>query len=267
MQFKPVVVIGLALLVLMSPEAVPGQSQSSSEKALIVPIYFQLPPLYTTFDITEVQGRQVDVKVEEYTSYGDRTVSKTTGGGVEENDWWLVHASHFIDGTGVDNGWARILYPEDREVRVVATMIVKDDPEASAHFAAVPPAPSFRLMAWHQEGPSNRYSPRGETAVVIVNPTEEEQNVSLVFYGWDLRKGHGLTTFSTRRSIPIAPRHSLSRFLTELVPPIVNYANEGYIRGLLKVSGETEIAVGALDYFRDTGRFRSVPVISKSVVK
>ena len=258
MRFKGLVAVILSLLVLTLSGAGPEQPKPE-RKALIVPIYFQNQPLYTTFDITEIQGRQVDVWVEEFTSYGKHTVSKTADGGVEENSWWNVHASAFISGVSVDNGWARVLYPENRDVRVVATMIVKEDPERSANFAAVPPASSFRLMAWLQEGPSNRYSPRGETAVVIVNPTEAAQDVTLVFHGRDLR-GPGISHFSVRESVRIDPRNSLSRFLTELVPSVEDYVDEGTIKGILQVSGETDLAVGALDYFRDTGRFRSVPV-------
>ena len=262
MRFKGLTAAVLVLLVLTLSRTGPGQPKPAG-KALIVPIYFQNHPLYTTFDITEIQGRQVDVRVEEFTSYGDRVVSKSFDGGVKENSWWTVHRSAFIGGTWVDNGWARVLYPEGRDVRVVATMVVEDDPERSANFSAVPPASSFRLVAWLREGPSDPYSPQGETAVVIVNPTEGAQDVTLVFHGRDFR-GPGIASFSVRESVRIDARHSLSRFLTELVPSAEDYVDEGTVKGILQVSGETEIAVGALDYFRDTGRFRSVPVVVES---
>jgi hypothetical protein len=254
MKFK--VALGLVLLALVASGTTPGQPQPET-KTLIVPIYFQVRPFDTTFIITEASGRQVDVDVEEYTSNGRQTVSKSFDGGVEENGWWFVFASLDLTPPWIDNGWAKIIYPEDRDVRVVSTMYDKNIPESGSNFTAVPPSPSFRLMT--------HSTSRSETAIVIVNPTEEEQDLRLLFYGWDRRKGQGLTKFRTRGWARIAPKHSLSRFLTELVPQILTYANEaGSIGGLLKISGDTEIAVGALDYYRETGRFKSVPVVVES---
>ena len=87
----------------------------------------------------------------------------------------------------------------------------------------------------------------------------------LLFYGWDRRKGPRADEVQNPRVGQDRPKHSLSRFLTELVPQILTYANEaGSIGGLLKISGDTEIAVGALDYYRETGRFKSVPVVVES---
>ena len=100
----------------------------------------------------------------------------------------------------------------------------------------------------------------GQTALVIVNPTEETQTVTVTFYSRDLED-------PLREMVRIEPLHSLSRFLSELVPVDEHLDHRdkelgrvGFIRGLVEVSGETEIAVGALDFFRESGRFRSVPV-------
>ena len=253
---KSNVTIGLVLLALVTSGTVPGQPQPET-KTLIVPIYFQARPFDTTFIITEASGRQVDVDVEEYTSTGRRTVSKSFAGGVEENGWWFVFASLDLTPPWIDNGWAKIIYPEDRDVRVVATMHNKNIPESDSNFTAVAPSPSFRLLA--------HSTSRSETAIVIVNPTEEEQDLALLFYGWDRRKDQGRTKFRAQGWARVAPKHSLSRFVTELVPQVSTYANEaGSIGGLLKISGDTEIAVGALDYYRESGRFKSVPVFSET---
>ena len=236
---------------------VAGQPET---RTLIVPIFFQVPPLYTTFDITEVNGKQVDVCVEEVKPNGHVNVGTSLPGGIEENDWWDVSASAFLAEKYPENGWARITYPADRNVRAVATMASKDDPEISTKFVAVPPVPSFRLMAWRMDRNSDRYYPRGETAIVIVNPTEEEQRVDIVFYGRDFRSGQGHTDFRTRTWRYIGPYQSLSRFLTELVSSVMNYSRDGFIKGILEITGETVIAVGALDFFRNTGQIRGIPV-------
>ena len=224
-------------------------------KTLIVPIYFQSHPLYTTMDVTEVLGRHFELEVEEFRSDGIQTVSKHFPKQLQPYLWQSVSPSFFIAGLQINNGWARIIYPANRSVRAVATMVNRNDPEISTQFAVIPPAQSFRIIVtahWH--GEQARYEPRVETAIVIVNPTEEDQAVSLVFYG----RGRGKDNV-IQQEVEIKPMHSLSQFMTELMPQVLNYAKDGHIKGILKVTGKTVISVGALDFFRDSGRFRGVP--------
>lgn len=253
-----------AILLLILISMAPVFSEGDGDRQYIVPIYFQ-QTLYTTFDITEVSGRQVDINIEEYRSDGHQTVSKSHVDGVRENDWWDVIPSFFISGLQLDNGWARITCPANRELHIVSTIHTEDDPQRSVHFGGVVPSKSFRLMAWYfEDNPRGDWEGKklapGQTALVIVNPTGETQTVTVTLYLRDLED-------PLREMVQIEPLHSLSRFLSELVPVDEHLDHRdkelgrvGFIRGLVEVSGETVIAVGALDFFRESGRFRSVPV-------
>ena len=54
--------------------------------------------------------------------------------------------------------------------------------------------------------------------------------------------------------------HRMSRFLSELVPLEEYDAPSSGIGGLVHIQGETQIAVGTLNFFRETRFFGGIPV-------
>lgn len=120
--------------------------------------------------------------------------------------------------------------------------------------AAVRPARSFRMIVEEYEGES--------TGISIVNPTPRPQEVTIEF-----RQNNHPDYEVRKNSLSIDPWKKASRFLHEFVDMEGLEVHPGfpYVKGVVLVRGQTEIAVGAVEYSRKTDWFSAVPVKSEPV--
>ncbi len=237
-------------------------------KVLIAPIYPQTWPLRTSVTLFEARGRAMGFYLHEFTETGHYVV----GGGfrhfIGANSSESLSFFHDFSGRTVGNGgWARYTYPsQDRELRgfVNITKHKEGEPEFTVRTRAVEPAKGFRLLAYR--------GGNEETAISIVNPTEEEQGVTVRLYGgWTIPISNARPDPRfVEKSWTLGPMTRLSRFLSELLP-IEGYDDStgrtddrpGRTHGIVHVQGETQIAVGALGFDHETGEFWGLPVFAE----
>lgn len=143
-------------------------------------------------------------------------------------------------GQCTENAWLRIRFQEVRQFHafVETTHRSRDVPPFLTQVVA--PTREFRLIA------------RTETGIAIVNPTDKAQDVTVVYT-------HGGTPPLTSRqnTLTIDPWAKVSRFLSELVD-LEDLDDPPW--GVVQVQGETEIAVAAVAYSRETDWFQTLLV-------
>lgn len=231
-----------------------GQEEPGT-KTVVVPIYSQRTPWSTTVSITEAAGRSVSVTVWQRTATGQTRLIGPEQIRIRENSGGGFTWTPAFEDPELKYGWAQLVYPADRTLHVVARTIYYEDyqagvEETEAYFEGVEPARTFRLFA--------RRFTESETGVVVVNPTEEDQTVTVRFYP----SVTGRPQPVLEQTWTIQRRHRLSRFLSELVTLEDEVFNHlGNVSGVMRITGETSIAVGALEFNYRTGRFRSTPVV------
>lgn len=253
----------LAVLLILPLLYLPGHSQipvittGTPLKMLVVPIYPQL--WYTTqISVMEASGRPTTFKVREFTEDGDFVRGEGEDRTLAENATETVVFHPLYLSETIHNGWAWIVYPENRKLLAVSTVLkYRDDPtstlSSAASSAAVEPAPAFRLFGFRWDKDDQ------ETAISIVNPTHEEQRVRVqmyVMYGKPLRR-------PVEARWTIAPMSRLSKFLSELIPLEESVGNPHHFGGIVRIFGQTRIAVGALGFSHETGDIRHVPVVAE----
>ncbi len=247
----------LPLLLLAGHSQAPLVTTDAPLKMLVVPIYPQYG--YTTqISVMEASGLPTNFKVREFTEDGDFVPGEGEDRTLAENARETVIFHPLYLGETIENGWARIVHPENRNLHAVSTVYkYRNDPAATlssaASAAAVEPAPAFRFFGfrWDREDQ--------ETAISIVNPTHDEQGVRVqmyVTYGKPLRR-------PVEARWTIAPMSRLSRFLSELIPLEESVGNPHHFGGIVRIIGESRIAVGALGFSHETGDIRHVPVVAE----
>lgn len=258
MRFK-LIVIGLLLLLAPGSHAHQDHTEGSlkddtGERELIVPLFTQADPLASYLALTEASGRNVGVEVQEYRvdgreTYGERHLIGSNA---------VVHHNthHSLTGPFTDNGWAKISFLADLDLYAVNTTWDRKRPGLHVESQVVTPASAFRVFA--------RTTAEGETGIAIVNPTETAQSVSVTFHEHYPRSGR-----ISGKTWEIEARNKLSRFLSELVPleenPDLTTTAEGIrINGVVRIQGESVIAVGALWFSRATQWFSSTLVRAES---
>ena len=259
-------VLGLFLLPLLlgAGHYNPLTTTDSPLKILIAPIYPQTWPLTTYVTLFEARGRAMGFYLHEFTDTGHYVLGEGNRHSIGSNSSKSISFFHDFDGRTVGNGWARYTYPsQDRELRGFVSIVKYQDGEVefSARASAVEPAKGFRLLAYR--------GGNEETAISIVNPTEEEQAVTIRLYGgWTIPISNARPDPRfVEKTWTLGPMTRLSRFLSELLP-IEGYDNStgrtddrpGRTHGIVHVQGETQIAVGALGFDHETGEFWAVPV-------
>lgn len=225
---------------------------------LIVPI-FNNNEYRTEITVTEALGRPAEVLIKQIPE--DRGSGANHGFQMGKNG--AVHDSPFLDIVGYDfigNGWARIHVPQDREFHATYTVHERSNEDNQATWTAAPPGRAFRLWGRYNSGES--------LGLAIVNPTETEQTVVVEFHRTDPHAGdtsakHLPLVFRGELTIP--PMGRVSRFLTEIVilPEVESIPHQESIGGVVRVSGETEIAVAALQFQWRTLRMYGVPARSE----
>ncbi len=254
------IIVATSVLTIWGVYYVGSSAQGQEElekKTLVVPIYSQRTPWSTTVSITEVADRSVFVTVWQRTATGQTRLVGPERIRIRENSGGGFTWTPAFEDPELKYGWAQLVYPADRNLHVVARTIYYEDyqagvEETEAYFEGVEPARTFRLFA-------HRFT-ESETGVVVVNPTEEDQTVTVRFYP----SVSGRTQPVLEQTWTIQRRHRLSRFLSELLPledEIFNHL--GHVSGVMRITGETSIAVGALDFNYRTERFRSTPVVAE----
>ena len=221
----------------------------AQEKELIAPIFTQVDPLSSWLSISESSGRYVVVEVQEYTLTGERAHERSYF--LDRNTMVAHSAYHSFAGPVAKNGWARVTFPDDRDLHTVSTTWDYSRRGMYAESQLVEPAPAFRLFA--------KSTFEGETGIAIVNPTSETQTVSVVFHEW-----HPRFKAVTEKEWEIEGGNKLSMFLSEWLPLEGTEDDEYVVTGIVRVQGETVIAVGALTYSRATEWFETVLVTEES---
>lgn len=244
--FSPILCLSLLAATLPEPEV----------KTLIVPIFSQASYYRTKVSVIEALGRPVAVTTQQFKSTGRSMDDGRLEIGADAEAQFTTFFG--FDGDWVDHGWARLTYPADRELHVVATVEDYRAGEKSANVTAVAPGPAFRLSGWYR---TVEIEPGGETALAIVNPTESRQNVTVVFH-----RRYPEPRKMISRTWTIEAMHRMSRFLSELVPAAREKTQAECCQayGVIHIQGESLIAVGALEFFWETGHFRSVPIVATS---
>ena len=240
----------------------PAQAQDMPTKTLVAPIFFFDGSYETYVSMTEASGRSVLVTAKRYSATGDVPSHGAGEVQVEENSVGYVEYEPTNYLPVINNGWVRLTYPANRQLHAVAHLGLYPDSRKvfGTQVRAVEPAVAFRFVA--------RQVGHAETGIAIINPTEETQNVTVRFY--PMPSGHRHLPI-LEQTWTVEPGHRLGKFLTELVPwnqiPPVNevvpadqHRHGRFISGVARVIGQTSIVVGALDFYRRTGRFVSVPV-------
>ncbi|MCY3776505.1 MAG: hypothetical protein OXH11_11020 [Candidatus Aminicenantes bacterium] len=221
---------------------------SAEEKELIAPIFTQAGQLSSWLSISESSGRHVVVGVQEYTVTGER--AKETSYILDHNTMVNHNAYHSFTGPDTNNGWARVTFPDDRDLHIVSTIADYSRRGTYGTYAEsqlVEPAPAFRLFA--------KSTFEGETGIAIVNPTSETQTVSFAFH-----EHHPRHKIVTKKEWEIESGNKLSMFLSEWLPLEGTEGDEYVVTGIVRVQGETVIAVGALNYSQVAGWFETVLV-------
>ncbi|MDE2926499.1 MAG: hypothetical protein OXT71_08895 [Acidobacteriota bacterium] len=242
-------------------------------KVLIAPIYPQNWPLTTYVTLFEARGRAMGFYLHEFTETGHYVLGEGERHFIGSNSSKTISFFHDFSGRRLGNGWARYTYrSQDRKLEGFVTVAKYKQPtpedgherEVSARIKAVEPARSFRLLAYRDS--------IEETAISIVNPTEEEQTVTVRLYGgWTIPISNARPDPRfVEKSWTLGPMTRLSRFLSELLP-IEGYDDStgrtddrpGRTHGIVHVQGETQIAVGALGFDHETGEFWGLPVFAE----
>ena len=201
----------------------------------------------TTVVVMDVAGRSSWFNADGYTAEGGRVLGDATSYCVASNSVRAVIFEPDLTGNWIGNGWVRLAYPSNRELLATSRITSYRDRELGAMSSAVKPSSDFRFYGVRWDGE--------ETGISIVNPTSHEQTVTIRLHQW---KDGSLVVIEN--TWEIAPMNRLSRFLSELVP-LGDYAdNSGNISGLVHVQRGTQIAVGALNFSRDTEFFGGIPV-------
>ncbi len=262
MKLVSMILTGLLLLPLLlaTGHSPLTATDSPLRKILIAPIYPQTWPLKTYVTLFEARGRAMSFNLHEYTEGGRYILGAGDHHSLGNNSRTTISFFHDFSGRKLGNGWARYTYEgRDRKLEGFVTVAKYKQPvpedgherEVTARTRAVEPARSFRLLAYRDS--------IEETAISIVNPTEVDQDVTIRMYG-------GLTQrdrWSVEKTWTISRMARLSRFLSELLP-IEDYANRrGETYGIVRIQGETWIAVGALGFDHETGEFWGLPVFGE----
>ena len=242
-----------------------GAAAQSETTTLIIPIYNQTPDYWSGVTMIEVQGRRVHVRTDTITEYG---TIQAGGEVIGENSFYVMYPVDDIGGSYVGNGWARILVPENRQIHAEFSVGHKREPRRVARFIAMPPARSFRLWGRNTDDRRGPWEDGSNTdiALSIVNPTDEEQTVTVTFHRVDPSDSDGEPPRIPRTiqgELKVPAMHRVSRFLAELVPIGEKYPEEQYLRGVVRIEGETEIAVAALQYFWGPPLFWGIPVVAE----
>ena len=248
----PLVVLILAPIVLV------GDAKSTvhniGEKTLIAPIYPMSHGYITEVVVMDVAGRSSRFNADGYTAEGVRVLGDAASYSVSRNSVRAVIFEPDFSGNWIGNGWVRLTYPSNRELQATSHISSYRDGEFAftALSSAVKPSSDFRFYGVRCDGE--------ETGISIVNPTSQAQTVTVRFHpGW-LTPVTNQRPGSIERTWEIAAMHRMSRFLSELVPLEEYDAPSGGIGGLVHIQGETQIAVGALNFSRETGFFGGAPV-------
>ena len=248
-----------------------AQAQELETRTLVAPFFlFGGSPetsYSTRVSMTEVSGREVTVTAKRYTAAGVVPFLGTDEIQVEENALEHVRYEPTYSEPFISNGWVRLTYPSNRHLHAVShlhlTVYSKPRVEFETMIRAVEPARAFRFVA--------RQVGHAETGIAIINPMDQTQDVTVRFYPTSTPYRHLPEVLE--QTWTVEPGHRLSKFLTEIVPwSEITPVNEVLatvdqpwrISGVARVIGETEVAVGALDFYRRIGRFVGVPVSAES---
>ena len=251
MRFHPIVIAGLVLLAgMLGVSQPPVRTVPDPGQTLVVPIYPWTLGYDTNITVLEVSGEFTKFEVREFDETGRYVPGERLERSVGRYATETITFHPLYYGWTVGNGWALLTYPSDRELHAFSTITHyrNDDFYTSTSARAVKPAKGFRLYGF-------RWSDQ-ETAVSIVNPTDEEQTVTVRIYRI---RPTGSTLANTWN---IGPMHRMSRFLSELV--VLEDRVEDF-SGVVQIQGEADIAVGALTFSHETGQFWSQPVWSQPV--
>lgn len=262
---KPITLV-VVLLALTGSTVQKGLEEHTT---LIVPIYNQTREYVGSVSMIEAQGRKVWVLTEEFMETGQLVQDGREL--IEENSVGYLRPVYDISGhpPPVGDGWARLFVPENRQIHAEFSVSHQRERGQSASFIAVPPAKVFRLWGryWFlppESGPEQNT----DIALSIVNPTDAEQTVIVTFHRTYPRDSDGEPPTLPRTiqgGLKIPAMHRMSRFLAELVPIREKFPEEFSLRGVVRIEGETEIAVAALQYYWNIPYFRGIPVSAEPI--
>lgn len=239
-------------------------SRDVSTKTLIAPFFIQWPPWGSDVRFLESSGRPVVVTQTQYNATGGVPSGGYGDVRAGENALGFIYYHRSFSLPYIRNGWVELTYPAGRELHAVVKVVYHGDrngvgfTETEMIVPTVEPAPAFRLQAIRTKWT--------ETGIAVINPTDEPQDVTVVFYPsqWDGILPQHIWTVgpSLQRTWTVGPRHRLSQFLSEFVDleEVLPFQDHDWVQGVVRVIGEADIAVGALDFNHGTGRFTGVPV-------
>ena len=247
-------ILSAAIIVL----SVLGTAAQNETTTLIVPIYNQTLDYVSEVSMIEVGGRRVKLTTEEFTG---------TGQVINVDDWLLIkensvgYLSPFYDISlntlYAGNGWARIRVPKDRQIHAVFSVNHHEERGRSAHFIAMPPARAFRLWGRHDIRPHPSVSDwKTDVALSIVNPTVREQSVTVTF--------HPEIPGTVQGELEVPAMHRVSRFLSEVVPIREEFPERSSLSGVIRIEGETEISVAALQYYWNVPHSGAIPASAET---
>ena len=237
-------------------------SRDVPTKTLIAPFFIQASPWGSHVSFLELSGQSVVIEATQYSAMGE--VPSGGSGDVQAGENTLGSMSYYPPYSlpYIRNGWVQLTYPADRDLYAVVQVVYHGERhgvgyrETEMIVESVEPAPAFRFLASRTKW--------SETGIAVVNPTDESQDVTVVFYPRtsDRTRTSDRRLPTLKRTWTVEPRHRLSQFLSEFVPleEALPYQEYGWVSGVVRVVGEADIAVGALDFNHGTGRFTGVPV-------
>lgn len=231
-----------------------ASSPPEGTKTLVAPIYAMTRDYSTVLVVLDAAGRASPFTPTGFTAEGIPVLGDSTRQSVGFNSVKGIIFEPDFSGNFIGNGWVRLTYPADRELRATSHITTYRDGDRTftAFCSAVEPASDFRFHGRRVDGE--------ETAVSIVNPTGSDQSVTVRFHpGW-LTPVTNQRPGSIEKTWEIAAMHRMSRFLSELVPLDEYDVPSDGIGGLVHIQGETQIAVGALNFSRKTRFFCGIPV-------
>lgn len=182
------------------------------------------------------------IHIEEYQeTYGDPARGCGVDHAPDSNHVMFHHGVLDLTvGTCTENGFLLVRFRGDREIHAYVKTWHEDFPDDPFLTQAVRPAAAFRLIVEGQM-----------TGIAIVNPTDSDQKVTVKFYQ------SNSDSLKMRESVLTIKRWSkVSRFLSEL------FDLEGLDLpwGVVRIQGETEIAVAAVQISSKTQRFQTILV-------
>ena len=121
-------------------------------------------------------GRFARFKVHEFTEDGTYIQGECEQRAFPSSSFEAVTFYPLILGKTVGNDWARLTYPANRNLHAISTIsrYHKGDYEPFTSATAVEPATGFRLVGIRRDD--------HETALSVVNPTADEQTVTICLY-------------------------------------------------------------------------------------